>query len=223
MKSPDLSQIVDDRKQDREAFQRQLDEYVETQKWAHHVVGLNTQKVHTTTLNRPVAPLSRARRLAQLGLHLDTSIFNGPSHQLTPRRPYLSQPESWLIASVVGDYSTLSDFILWQVPRDATGGLFQQLQCMFNVTPTRSSLVTISVSGKSRPGKTGFVRAGVTGIAGEARIPIGQSFASHTIDIAFDPVQGQPVEVFMVPTVGIEFLMFKSITLRDLPPVLDPG
>jgi hypothetical protein len=219
MKTPDPDQIV----KDREAFRKRLDEFEEAQKWAHHVADLSTRKVQTTTLSRPVAPLTRARRLSQLGLHLDTTIFNGPSYQLTPRRPYLAQPESWLIASVVGDYSTLSDFILWQVPRDATGALFQQLQCFFNVTPERQSLVSISISGKSRPGKTGFVRAGMSDIPGEVRVPIGQSFASHTIDIVFDPVQGRPVEVFMVPTAGIEFVIFRSIILRNLPPVLTPG
>ena len=219
MEPPDLDQVL----KDREAFRRQLDEYEDTQKWAHHVADLGARKVRTSTASRPVAPLTRARRLSQLGLHLDTTIFNGPSYQLTPRRPYIAQPECWMIASVVGDYSTLEDFILWQVPQEPTGALFQQLQCFFTVTPQRQSLVSISISGKSRTGKTGFVRAGMTDFPGEVRVPIGQSFASHTIDIVFDPVPGRPVEVFMVPTAGIQFVLFRSITLRDLPPVLQPA
>src|SRR3954454_6357480 len=125
MSTRELSQAA----KDREALRRQIDEYVETQTWAHHVADLASGKVVTTSLRRPVAPLSRARRLQRFAPHIDTSIFGGPTYRLTARQPYQAQPEAWMIASVVGDYSTLSDFILWQLPREQTGALFQQLQC----------------------------------------------------------------------------------------------
>src|SRR2546425_205787 len=138
--------------QDRKALWRQIEKYVETQTWAHHVADLSSGKVITTALKRPVTPLSRAERLSHLGRRFDPSIFGGPTYQLTPRRPYQAQPEAWMIASVVGDFTTQQDFILWQLPRGQAGfDDLQQLECFFSVSPTRQSLISISVTGKSWP------------------------------------------------------------------------
>jgi len=208
---------------DREALQRQLDEYQERQTWSHHVANLSTGKVFTTALKRPVAPLSRAERLARIGIHVDTSIFGRTMYQLTPRRPYQAQPEAWMIASVVGDYSTQQDFILWQRPRQPGFDDLQQLECFFSVSPTRQSLISISVTGRSWPGMDGHVSAGMIAPDVRVRIPFPGDFTDHTIDIVFDPIPGRPTDVFMVPETGIQMLIFRSITVRDLPPVLSPS
>jgi hypothetical protein len=209
--------------QPRQKLWRQLDEHEERQKWAHHVVDLRTGRVETSLLDRPVAPLSRARRLSRLAPHIDTSIFDGPTYRLTPRTPYQARPEAWMIASVPGDFSTLEDMILWQLPRDAAGSDFRQLECFFSAPPDRQSLVSISVSGKSWPGRAGTVSAGVLGASDRVQVAFPSDFRAHTIDIVFDPIPGQPADVFMVPEAGIQMLLFRSITLKALPPVLSPG
>jgi hypothetical protein len=207
----------------RTSLRSRLDNLIERQTWAHHVADLRTGQVETTLLNRPVAPLSRVKRLSRLAPHLDTSIFNGPSYTLTPRKPYLRQPEAWMIASVPGDFSSLEDMILWQLPRDATSSDLRQLECFFSAPPTRRSLITIVVSGMSWQGRTGMVSAGVLTSATRIQVPFSPSFSDHTIDIVFDPIPGQPADVFMVPESGIEMLLFRSMTIREMPPVLDPG
>ena len=54
-------------------------------------------------------------------------------------------------------------------------------------------------------------------------IPFPGDFTDHTIDIVVAPVPDRPADVFMVPTGGIEMVVFESITLAALPLVLDPG
>jgi hypothetical protein len=48
-------------------IRRQMAERTERQGWVHHVVDGDTGEVLTTPLDRPLAPLSRAERLARLG------------------------------------------------------------------------------------------------------------------------------------------------------------
>ena len=50
---------------------RRLHELAETQHWAHHVADLDSGKILTFPLDRPVAPLSRAKRLLLIGHRVD--------------------------------------------------------------------------------------------------------------------------------------------------------
>jgi hypothetical protein len=54
---------------------RQLNELAETQHWVHHVADLDSGKILTFPLDRPVTPLSRAERLSRLGHSFDPSIL----------------------------------------------------------------------------------------------------------------------------------------------------
>ena len=121
------------------------------------------------------------------------------------------------------DFSSLGDFITWQLPRDQTGVLFQQLLCSFAEAPDRESLVSFSVSDNSWPGKAGQVLVGIVGITGHILIPFAGGFRAHTIDIVFDSIPDRPTEVFLGPRPGIQLLLFRSITLKALPPVLSPA
>lgn len=64
---------------------RRLAELSERQGWVHHVVDADTGEVLTTPLDRPLAPLSRAERLARLGHRIDLPSPWGPVYRLTPR------------------------------------------------------------------------------------------------------------------------------------------
>jgi hypothetical protein len=63
MDGPDPSELA--RRDD--LIRRQMAERTERQGWVHHVVDGDTGEVLTTRLDRPLAPLSRAERLARLG------------------------------------------------------------------------------------------------------------------------------------------------------------
>jgi hypothetical protein len=60
---------------------------LERQGWVHHVVDADTGEVLTTPLDRPLAPLSRAERLARLGHRIDLPSPWGPVYRLTPGTP----------------------------------------------------------------------------------------------------------------------------------------
>jgi hypothetical protein len=62
----------------------------------HHVVDADTGEVLTTPLDRPLAPLSRAERLARLGHRIDLPSPWGPVYRLTPRNPYQAAPLNWV-------------------------------------------------------------------------------------------------------------------------------
>jgi hypothetical protein len=71
---------------------RRLAELSERQGWVHHVVDADTGEVLTTPLDRPLAPLSRAERLARLGHRIDLpspwdrSTDSPPGTPTRPRR-----------------------------------------------------------------------------------------------------------------------------------------
>ena len=68
-------------------IRRQMAERTERQGWVHHVVDGDTGEVLTTRLDRPLAPLSRAERLARLGHRIDLPSPWGPVYRLTPGTP----------------------------------------------------------------------------------------------------------------------------------------
>jgi hypothetical protein len=70
-----------------QGFQHRLHELAETQRWVHDAVNLDTGQVLTFPLDRPVTPLSRAKRLSQLGHRVDASVLGGPRYKLTARAP----------------------------------------------------------------------------------------------------------------------------------------
>src|SRR6266545_6707225 len=75
----------------------QLAELTERQGWVHHVVDVDTGEVLTTPLDPPLAPLSRAQRLSQLGHRFDPAPWPwGPRYRLSPRSPYQTAPLNWL-------------------------------------------------------------------------------------------------------------------------------
>ena len=77
-------------------IRRQMAERTERQGWVHHVVDGGTGEVLTTPLDRPLAPLSRAERLAQLGRGPPLPGPWGPVYKLTARNPYQAAPLNWL-------------------------------------------------------------------------------------------------------------------------------
>jgi hypothetical protein len=78
------------------SIRRQLAELTDRQGWVHHVVDVDTGEVLTTPLDRPLAPLSRAERLARLGHGIPLPSPWGPVYKLTARSPYQTAPLNWL-------------------------------------------------------------------------------------------------------------------------------
>ncbi|MDP9223041.1 MAG: hypothetical protein M3P18_04160 [Actinomycetota bacterium] len=54
------------------------------------------------------------------------------------------------------------------------------------------------------------------------RIPIGETFAAHTLDLIFVPLGDRPSHVHMSLEAGIELLTFMSISFGASPPVINP-
>src|SRR5918996_3373950 len=82
----------------RSLRRRRLEAIEEARGWAHHVADMDRDRVITTELDRPLTPLSRVARIAELGHTLNEAVLGGPSQQLTAKKPYIESPPSWLIA-----------------------------------------------------------------------------------------------------------------------------
>ena len=101
-------------------IRRQMAERTERQGWVHHVVDGGTGEVLTTPLDRPLAPLSRAERLARLGRGPPLPGPWGPVYKLTARNPYQAAPLNWLAQYHVAiSLSDAQDYIAWSLPQDS--------------------------------------------------------------------------------------------------------
>ena len=97
----------------------QLAELTERQGWVHHVVDVDTGEVMTTPLDRPLAPLSRAERLAGLGHGIPPPSPWGPVYKLTARSPYQTAPLNWLsVYDAVITLPDAQDHVYWSFPED---------------------------------------------------------------------------------------------------------
>jgi len=216
---------IDDPWRAQEALRRRLWELEETQQWVHHVADLDSGEVLTTPLDRPPTPLSRTERLSRLGHPLGPPIPGGPKYRLTPRKPYQAAPEASL--NVAGgarlfSYSAAQDEIIWQPPQDATGLDLGRMRAFFAESPDGRSLVSIALTGNAWRGTVGHVLTSETQSGTSVRIPIGEVFASHTVDLVFVPRVGELSDVIMSLEAGIQILTFSSITFGLVPPVIDP-
>ena len=146
-------------------IRRQLAELTERQGWVHHVVDGATGEVLTTPLDRPLAPLSRAERLARLGHPIPQPGPWGPVYKLTARSPYQAAPLNWLTAFNTGvDSVSLpdgEDLIVWGLPKD-----FQQpmpghgltgLRVHFDEPPQQRCVLTLKFAAGSHDGAVGHI------------------------------------------------------------------
>lgn len=201
---------------------RRLEEIERARGWVHHVADLVSARVTTTVLDRPLTPLSRVARIAELGHTLNDAVLGGPSQQLTAKRPYIESPASWLVASHPDFYSaTEYDHISWQQPRDAEEPPFptpppRSMYFYFSQSPPERALFSLSIAAISWPGMNGFLR--LTVWPGPRSVTIGVSsfsVSSHTIDIVADTSSDQQCEAVMAILPGIQSAEFHSISLRD--------
>jgi hypothetical protein len=113
---------------------RQLNELAETQHWVHHVADLDSGKILTFPLDRPVTPLSRAERLSRLGHSFDPSIFGGifggPSYSLSPNHPHNDSPLAGLSVSGADIFDAFRDQVIWSPPQTANDAdfIFRQIK-----------------------------------------------------------------------------------------------
>jgi hypothetical protein len=204
------------------AMRQRLLKLAETERWVHHVGDLDSEKTATAELDRPVTPLSRARRLSRLGHRFDEIAIAGPSYRLTPQRPFQASPEASMSVSHPDFYGAKDDFIAWNPPRD--GGprsVNRGIRFRFAVSPHERSVASMSLSGHAFQGTVGHIRVSTEGKAIE--FPIGETFSAHTVDFTFVPFGGRlsVIGMFLLP--GIRTLTFRSISFGAVPPVVFPG
>jgi hypothetical protein len=140
---------------------RRLNELAETQHWVHHVADLDSGKILTFPLDRPVTPLSRAERLSRLGHSFDPSIFGGifggPSYSLSPNHPHNDSPLAGLSVSGADIFDAFRDQVIWSPPQNANDAnfIFRQINFTLTVSPIALSREYQSVrQGLARNGGT---------------------------------------------------------------------
>jgi hypothetical protein len=202
---------------------RRLNELAETQHWVHHVADLDSGKILTFPLDRPVTPLSRAERLSRLGHSFDPSIFGGifggPSYSLSPNHPHNDSPLAGLSVSGADIFDAFRDQVIWSPPQNANDAnfIFRQINFILTVSPIARSLASINLSGKGWPGMVGHLR--VLYKNGSLQIPI-DAYVSHTVDLTFDS-GNQFASIAMTLEAGIQLLEFDSMSSVTLPPLLE--
>jgi hypothetical protein len=211
------------------AMHRRLHELAETQRWVHHVADLDSGKIVTTPLDRPITPLSRAERLSQLGHPFDPAVFGGPSQRLTPSQGYQPSPEAWLEAVNASLYSHQGGepgLVWWEeLPQqfDDFFGMF----FFFAVPPVGPSVASISLYAQPWHGDGGDVHLRASGPEGpvtEVFVPIDPGYGEHVVDFTFvSPAAPQPLDIVMDVHPGVRYMGFKEISLAAQPPWVEPG
>jgi hypothetical protein len=226
MEASDLHEAV---KKAEGAMRRRL-ELAETQRWVHHVADLDSGDVVTTPLDRPVAPLSRAERLSQLGHRINPGVFGGPSQRLSPKQPYQSSPEAWLVyVSGTSYYTPKYDRLWWQPPREFNEEEFPfALQCTFTAPPVGRSVASVSLAGLAFQNTRGFLNFNAIQAEGPPfgnfTIPIDRTFGEQTVDFTFvPPAPPNALDIVITLYPGIEFMEFTAISLAQEPPWVEPG
>jgi hypothetical protein len=180
----------------------------------HHVADAGSGEVVTSELDRPVTPLSRARRLERAGVVLTPPRLSGPSFRLTSRRPYQASPEAYLVPVNATFFLPFDDTIVWQVPEDHDFSPFLGLDAFFSDSPSDPAVLTVTLSAKAWPGRTGAVELLAFRDARRVQVPIGAQFAAHTIDLAVPPPGPRFLDTSMTIFPGVELLRFSSLSLR---------
>jgi hypothetical protein len=212
MGAPDANQAMIEAR----AMRRRLYEFEETQRWVHHVADLDSGEILTTPLDRPLAPLSRAERLSQLGHPFDPGIFGWPSQRLTPTQPYQASPLAWLFIRNCSGYSSgsgLPPFVQWH--GDAGGS------AEFSFTePTNQrclASISLSASASSSAGHLGVRAYGGAPI----EVPVDSTLGAHTVDVVFVTTDVIPINISIDSFVGVEVLYFKGISFGPAEPVFE--
>jgi hypothetical protein len=201
-------------------IRRQMAERTECQGWVHHVVDGDTGEVLTTRLDRPLAPLSRAERLARLGHGPPLPSPWGTVYKLTARSPYQAAPLNWLAQYHVAiSLSDAQDYIGWSLPED-----FQPtsdppgFSAHFSDPPAQRCVLTLVFAASAWDGAVGHIS--FVGTV-NAVIPVAGGWANHTVDIStVPPADGVHTWANLGP--GLHSMNFNSITLQAERVILDP-
>ena len=195
----------------------------ETKRWVHHVVDLDAGgEPLATELDRPPAPLSRARRWERAGIRLPPDIvWFPPARRLTPRLDY-EPGRAELIAHHCAAYSPAADEVIFG-PYGISGGPTLQPgagvgAAFYQVVPTQS-LMTVRITAYVTPGNTGLVT--LTGWYTSVRFHL-SGYGDHVLNLFTTPPDDYIIVLGMEIGDGITDLTFKELTFTTLPPVLQP-
>lgn len=202
-------------------MQRRLLQFEETKRWTHHVIDLQSAQVSTSELDRPIAPLSRVERITRLGLAIDPATFEGPSYVLTPRTPYQPAPTAGLLVTGALTYSSWGDKVWWAQP-ETPDGEARTIKFFLSSLPVQPSIASVSLVGYAHPGVVGQVVASSNLSASTASFPIGDVYATHTVDFVVlpRPVSGSPgnLELSLALQPGIHYLGFEAFSFYPASP-----
>ena len=216
------------------AMRRKIAELKERPGWAHHVADAATGKLLTTKLRQPVTPLSRAKRLAQLGHQFDPSIFGTPTYRLTPRYPYQASPLGYLWFDWAREVMATGDgpdgyawwYVAEDIPDDRVGGV----TAVLHEPPQGRYLLTLHLGTWNLPGQVGRIRIEVRSYAGSEPVLIasfglaahGDSWMWNTFDLGFMsvpfPEHSLFVEMILESGSGLQIVEFTWLTLAPQRP-----
>ena len=214
------------------SIRRELVELMERPGWVHHVADAATGKLLTTQLPQPLAPLSRAERLSQLGHQFDPSIFGAPTYRLTTRHPYQASPLGFLRFLWANDVHALGQgsqaeeegYAFWWVP-DLSEKVGEMDAVLFE-PPQGRCLLSIQLATNNEAGQVGPIRIevvkGVDVIASFQLAAHGDGWLFNTFDLVFVPVPGNWIRMFLQPKSGLRALYFYSLTLALQRPSAHP-
>jgi len=219
MDAPDVNEAG----QKGRSMLRRLYKLTETQRWVHHAADLDSGKLVTTPLERPVTPLARVERFAELGLDLDPTVFGGPSYRLSPKKPYQPAPEAWFDASGPSYLAPQVDALYWELPPTFQNPhAFYGLDVSFPSSPIGRSVASLSLSGHAYENTQGHLYLSALGTGTSVYVPVGSSFGEHALDFTFVS-SGSPIEIVVALLVGVKFMAFTGISFMPARPERAPG
>jgi hypothetical protein len=213
-------------------FLGKVAELKEHQGWAHHVADAATGKLLTTQLSRPIAPLSRAERLSQLGEQVTPAIFVPATYRLTPQFPYQASPQGYLRFYWAREVSSLGDLALeghafWSVAEDIPSGMKGGAEVW--IWPGQGRwLLTVDVDTENLPGQVGTLRIEVgkhDTVIASFQLAAHNDYQSNILDLIFatdpDPTTLW-IWMFLERGSGLKSAWFNSLTLRPWLIVVSP-
>jgi hypothetical protein len=214
------------------SIRRKLAELKERHGWVHHVANAETGKLLTTPLDRPLGPLSRAKRLSHLGHQFDPSVFGTPTHRLTTRRPWQTSPLGFVRFRWARETDPLGDpepdgYVAWDISEDIISklGSSAAMEAWLFDVPRGRCLSTLQLLTSNEPGQVLSIQIGLTaeGLSRVIRLAEHRDgWLFQTVDIVFTaspvPHSLHAVTMSFEPGSGHQIVEFLSLTLAPQRP-----
>jgi hypothetical protein len=186
----------------------------------HDAVDLASGRIETASTARAPGAATRLRRLARFGFRIDLPLF-GPSHRLTPQKPYQATPEAWL-DSFEGIYGTgpAVNRIWWRLPATFPTTFIAGVNLNFRGLGAGAAVLGLTFEAWPYQGRTGTVVVDIG--AQRTEFPISAP-AERTVDIAFVHDGSDHMDARVLFRQGLFDFVFREASVGGGPfVVLDP-